>query len=243
MKIKDINKKDTFSCIYLWENLINHKTYVGQAQNFYRRMMEYVKGNEDKRLIGRAINKYGLDNFEIIILEKNLPFDKLSEREKYWIKQYNSCIYFENGWGYNATEGGEGSVGFKHTNETKKKLSELRKKSGIPIVCVETGVVYKNAVDATKAMGGKSFSNIRACLHGDVITAFGYHWKYLGDNNWQPRKNHCNKAVVCIETNNVYESIREASRQTGINKCSIAECCRGTQQTAGGFHWKFQTNS
>ena len=139
--------------------------------------------------------------------------------------------------------GGEGSVGFKHTNETKKKMSELRKKSGIPVVCVETGIVYKNAVDATKAMGGKSFSNIRACLYGDAITAFGYHWKYLGDNDWQPRKNYCNKTVICIETNNVYESIREASRQTGINKCSIAECCRGTQQTAGGFHWKFQTNS
>lgn len=54
----------------------------------------------------------------------------------------------------------------------------MRKKSGIPIVCVETGVVYKNAVDATKAMGGKSFSTIRACLHGDAITAGGFHWKF-----------------------------------------------------------------
>ena len=83
MKIEDINKEDTFSCIYLWRNLINYKVYVGQAQNFYRRMTEYIKGNEDERLIGRAINKYGLDNFEIIILEKDLPFEKLAEREMY----------------------------------------------------------------------------------------------------------------------------------------------------------------
>lgn len=243
MKIEDINKEDTFSCIYLWRNLVNYKVYVGQAQNFYRRMTEYIKGNEDERLIGRAINKYGLDNFEIVILEKDLPFEKLAEREMYWIKQYNSCIYFENGWGYNATEGGEGSVGFKHTNETKRKLSELRKESGFPIVCVETGKVYKNAVVATEAVGGKSVSGIRECLNGNNMTAYGYHWRYLKDDNWQLRKNRCNKAVVCVETNDIYESIREASRQTGINKCSIAECCRGTQKTAGGYHWKFKKDS
>ena len=69
MKIKDINKKDTFSCIYLWENLINHKIYVGQAQNFYRRMMEYVKGNEDERLIG--LKKWYKDYMQCLIKTKD----------------------------------------------------------------------------------------------------------------------------------------------------------------------------
>ena len=229
MKIEDINKKDTFSCIYLWRNLVNDKVYVGQAQNFYRRMREYIKGYESKRKIGQAINKYGFENFEVYVLEKDVPLKNLNDREIFWIKEYNSCPYRKGGWGYNFTFGGGGAVGVKLSEEQKHKISELRKKSGKPVVCVETGKIYQNAVVATKAVNGKSVTGIRQCLTGEVMIAYGYHWRYLDDVNWTLRENRCNKTVVCIETQNVYESIREASRQTNINKCSIAECCRGTQ--------------
>ena len=38
------NKKDfSFSCIYLWRNLINNKVYIGQTINFYQRMHQYLK--------------------------------------------------------------------------------------------------------------------------------------------------------------------------------------------------------
>lgn len=37
-----------------------------------------------------------------------------------------------------------------------------------------------------------------------------------------------------------YPSIREASRQTGINRCNIASCCRGYKyKSAGGYVWSF----
>lgn len=48
------------------------------------------------------------------------------------------------------------------------------------------------------------------------------------------------KPVVCLETKQVYASVLEAT-----NKClkrnkgsAIAQCCRGTQITAGGYHWR-----
>lgn len=47
------------------------------------------------------------------------------------------------------------------------------------------------------------------------------------------------KAVFCIETDTVYESVSQASRMTGISVCSISKCCRGDRYTAGKFHWKF----
>ncbi len=76
MKIQEVNDKNkfSFSAIYLWENLLDHKKYVGQAQNFYDRMRDYVSGQESDRVIGKAMNKYGLDNFEIIVLEKILSW-------------------------------------------------------------------------------------------------------------------------------------------------------------------------
>ena len=54
--------------------------------------------------------------------------------------------------------------------------------------------------------------------------------------------NHCGgfgkSPVRCIETEVVYLSQSEASRQTGIAASSISACCRGKRKTAGGFHWE-----
>lgn len=44
------------------------------------------------------------------------------------------------------------------------------------------------------------------------------------------------KPVVCIETGIIYESAREADRQTGIKYYNISKVCRGTMQTTGGYH-------
>lgn len=37
----------------------------------------------------------------------------------------------------------------------------------------------------------------------------------------------------------IYESLNEAARQTGVFETSISACCRGKQQTAGGFKWSY----
>ncbi|MBO5867261.1 MAG: hypothetical protein J6Q55_04355, partial [Clostridia bacterium] len=50
------------------------------------------------------------------------------------------------------------------------------------------------------------------------------------------------KKVVNIDTNEVYDSINEASIATGANARSISNCCRGKRKTAGGYHWKFFKN-
>ena len=76
--------------------------------------------------------KYGIDNFKFEIIEE---CDKsiLSEREKYWIKFYNSVA--PNG--YNLTTGGEGGNTFqyrteKEMEETKEKLKKSLKGHYMP---------------------------------------------------------------------------------------------------------------
>lgn len=54
------------------------------------------------------------------------------------------------------------------------------------------------------------------------------------------RKRHSerlSKKVLCLEIGKVFDSIKDASRQTGINNISMA--CNGKRKTAGGLHWKF----
>ena len=48
-----------------------------------------------------------------------------------------------------------------------------------------------------------------------------------------------NKEVVCIDTGEVFSSIRQASRATGIDFSNIAKCCNGKLKSAGRLHWQY----
>ena len=102
--------------IYKITNLINKKSYVGQLCNNLK--FKYYWGSGT--YIKRTIKKYGKENFSKMILEELTCIDKkqLDRREQFWIKKLNTRI--PNG--YNLTDGGEGTFGYSHTEETKKKI-------------------------------------------------------------------------------------------------------------------------
>jgi len=45
--------------------------------------------------------------------------------------------------------------------------------------------------------------------------------------------------VLCVETNIVYPSVREAERKNNYPKNSLWSCLNGKQKTAQGYHWKY----
>lgn len=51
------------------------------------------------------------------------------------------------------------------------------------------------------------------------------------------------KAIRCIETQIIYESINEASRQTGVSKYHIISVCKGRRKTCGGYRWEYVNKS
>ena len=55
------------------------------------------------------------------------------------------------------------------------------------------------------------------------------------DPNWQPLR----KPVMCVETGEIYDSIYQAAKMTGLAKNKISYCCRGLRERTGGYHWKF----
>ena len=75
--------------IYVIENLINHKKYVGQTQNKYPNTRwsnhKLTARNGNNLPLYRAIRKYGEENFVFKIILKNIPLDKLDFYEILWI--------------------------------------------------------------------------------------------------------------------------------------------------------------
>lgn len=104
-----IIKKD----IYIIKNDINTKVYIGQAIDTKKRFQSHCKNNKDNSLIDKAIKKYGKEHFWFEILESQV--ENYNEKEKYWIKYYNSKEPF----GYNILVGGNEPpryFGDKHPN-------------------------------------------------------------------------------------------------------------------------------
>lgn len=109
------------------------KYYIGQTINEERRRRCFLYDeNYGGSKIDRARKKYGPKNFEYTVLMK-VTGDNIEEVKQYldtleigFIRIYNSI---ENG--YNIVRGGEGCVGFHHTEESKEKnrLSHLGKPS------------------------------------------------------------------------------------------------------------------
>ena len=106
-------------CVYVHVSP-SDKHYVGQTKlNFWRRWGADGKGyKKDQPYFHNAINKYGWDNFEHVILKENLTKEEADYWEKYYIQLWD-CT--NRSKGYNLTNGGDGSKGAKRSEETKEK--------------------------------------------------------------------------------------------------------------------------
>lgn len=113
--------------IYIIRNNINNKLYVGKSTyknlsyliNRYKKELKY---RPTKRLIIRAIKKYGINNFNFKIEIDNIcDTNELNILEKFYIKKYKTN---NSKLGYNLTIGGDGTNGFVWNKKSKLKLSK-----------------------------------------------------------------------------------------------------------------------
>lgn len=109
--------------IYCIENTVNGKKYIGKSVNIPYRLTGHKwalsKNRHSNSYLQRSYNKYGLQNFKFYILEE-CDKDTLSDREIYFIKKYKTKNKM---YGYNLTDGGEGTLGHARSDESRKKTS------------------------------------------------------------------------------------------------------------------------
>lgn len=183
-------------CIYMHRNKIDNKVYIGQTQNYKKRC---TPGNYyGCTYFYNAIQEYGWDNFDHIILEDNLTQEEANEKEIYYIKYYDST---NHDLGYNLSNGGafqrcyfgeNNSFYGKHHSEKTKEILRQKNKGGNnphakPVRCLNTGRVFPSCREASNWCGIPS-QNIQRCCKGGRPTA-GKHpetqeklkWRYIED--------------------------------------------------------------
>lgn len=76
----------------------------------------------------------------------------------------------------------------------------------------------------------------------EIAEYFNYDAVTIGNilqrNNIELRDKGSAKMVRCIETGEVFNSGKEASRDLNIHAGSIGACCRGKRNSAGGYHFE-----
>lgn len=111
--------------IYKITNKENGLIYIGCTINsLEKRFGEHLSrcfSSTHKSKLYNSMKKYGQENFTIELIEE-CDLNIIYEVEKKYIEQYDS---YNNG--LNSTFGGEGCLGYTHSPEIRKKISEHTK--------------------------------------------------------------------------------------------------------------------
>lgn len=156
-----------------------------------------------------AIEKYGWDEFEHIILYDNLSEIEAKDMERSLIAFWHTQ---DRRYGYNMTSGGDGTPDYHPSEETRKKLSNLRRKENL------SEETLKRRSDGLR---GRKFSD--------------EHKQKIGKALSQP-VNMLSKSGELIRS---FGSATEAERELGIGHSHISQCCNGKRLTTGGYRWSF----
>lgn len=202
------------------------------------------KYNSNDKRYGYNISYGGEDGHNDLWNDKEYYDRQVKERKKRWENNEFREHHAES----MKTAMNKNSYKKKQSKNTKNRwengsFDEIHCKS---IMCLETGEIYKSITDASK-MTNICRCDISKCCLGQIKTANGYHWQYYTEEleTKENRINLINKIgsgkgikILCIETNILYNSIKEASVDTGIDNSLIGKVIKGKRITAGGFHWK-----
>ena len=202
-------------CIYMIKNNINNKVYIGQTIDFENRkkqhqyMTTYEKGKSYNYPLYKAMRKYGLNNFDFLILDDDInDREELNEKEIYYIEKYKAR---DPKYGYNIHYGGNDQAG-EHNGAygyTGAKSWHAKK-----VIDVTTGKVYDSLIDcALKLFGDKKYLKCISNVCNPESNKFSYrkHIFRFIDNDGNVIKKSINpkpKSMILIKEMNTGIIIR-----------------------------------
>jgi hypothetical protein len=170
------------------------------------------------------------------------------EKEKYWISYYREI----NPNLTNLSEGGEGAAGLKRTEENIKTMSEVRSK---PVYQLDLNFkIIKEYSSCKNAIKETSIPHIStSATNKGKKSAGGYVWIYKSDfeefiknekrDYFKKDYSYIYKKIGKFDKSGKllqqWESVKIASKETGLAYQNIVKAARGERKTYKKFIWKY----
>ena len=217
--------------------------------NGYLQVYLYKEGKSKRFSIHRLVA------FAFIPNPNNLPIVNHKDEDK-----SNNCVdnlewctvAYNNNYGTKNQRQAESLKGFKHSEETRKKLSEARKGKH------HTEETKKKMSEAQKGKPKseetkKKLSEANKGKHHSEEAKKKMSESRKGKDNHRIGKHHSEetkakmsesrkKKVYCLETNKTYPSVKQCAEELGLNKSSISNVCNGKQKQTKGYHFYYTEN-
>lgn len=261
-----MRKKDIKSGIYIITCLVTDKHYIGYSNNMLARLANHRKdlkyNKHDNQYLQNEYNLYGLNNFMFEILEY-YDIEFLPSMENYWCNMLDT---HNRKYGYNlqpTSPYGNICMG----NETKAKLSlkynerrdkvrEQLKGKKLPENAYKNSSKYwlgnthtqETKDKISKAQTGKKYSNETNLKKGKKGRINTNNTKKIMSNKRKEYWNNYDDGIKVIQyTKDMvfiarYDSIRKASKETGISELNIKTVLKGKRNSVFGFKWERELN-
>lgn len=195
--------------IYMHKNKINNKVYIGQTIQNPKDRWKNGKGYKTCISFNNAIEKYGWENFEHIILEQGeWTQEEANNKEKIYIEKYDSTNPLK---GYNITEGGSNSIS---PNAKSAAIEWMRQHPEFGLARAADMLRWqKEHPEECKRQREEAIKKAAEA---------------------RKRKVRCIETGIVYES--ATEAARQVPNTQQGKICMV---CRGQRKTNGGFHWEY----
>lgn len=231
-----------FGYIYLITNKINGHMYVRKHEFHHPWIDKSYKGSG--KALQSAYEKYGEENFDIIILEwTNLNDTELNNLEIYWIDMFGT---YKFPFHYNLTPGGDGISSEVISGENNYWYGKFGPEH--PAYGKHSNAGCKNPMYGKFGPEHPVYGTVGPLkgVTGKNHPCYNKHIN-VGKNNpmyGKTGKEHPNSKPVIqryIDTNNIirtFEYIKQVA-EFGFDPNAVLRCCKGKQKQYKGYKWEY----
>lgn len=254
LKIKRNYTDMNYAGIYMLLNLYNNKFYIGSTNNISKRVYEHFylleKNTHYNKYLQRSYNKHST-YFIPLLIEKVDDIERLRDIEQSWI---DDLVAYDNKIGYNISPSVSGTLGYKHTDETKEKMRDAKMGEnhhnyGKPLPQSTRDAISR--ANKGKEVSEETREKIRKTLTGNKMSpesSLKKREKMLGKKMSEEsiRKTAEAKKKEILQFDSDGKFIREwrsatdAAIELGFIGAGISRACAGKRKSYKGFIWKLK---